>query len=110
MIADLLTEACTIQVRSGTANSYGDTILGASGAPVNAVGYLEQQTTIENLVDRDTTVTKWVGYLPASTSISRFDYITFQSKTFEVSGEPENCYNPRTQVVSHIRLHLTVVS
>lgn len=107
-IAHLLTQPLSIQARATAADGYGDPVLGPSGSPVVVLGFLEQQTTVEHLLDRDTTVTKWVAYLPAATAIGRFDYLTFQSSRFEVTGEPEHCYNPRTKIVSHIRCDLTV--
>jgi len=110
-IDHLLSEACTIQNQSSTGTGfYGGPVVGPSGSPVNATGYLEQQVTVELLVDRYTTVTRWIGYFPLGTVIGRLDFVTFNSQKFQVMGEPENCYNPRTRVVSHIRCDLTVVN
>lgn len=109
-LANLLNQPLTIQkVGSGT-NDYGDETSTDSGTPVAAVGFIEQQTSIENLNDRDTVITDWIAYLPAGADIAHRDYINFGSQKFQVTGEPENCYNPRTQQVSHLRMKLTVVN
>lgn len=110
-IDHLLNEACLIQNNTtGSSGAYSDTTVVPNGSPVAGVGYLEQQTTVEFLIDRDTSVTKWVGYFPLPTVIGRLDYVTFNSQKFQVMGEPENCYNPRLKTVSHIRCDLTVVT
>jgi hypothetical protein len=110
-IDHLLTQPITIQNRAqnGT-NGYGEPVVGDVGSPVATVGYIERKSSEELLVDRDTTTTDWTGYLLASATIGRLDYINFQSQKFQVMGEPENCYNPRTKVVSHIRVDLVAVT
>jgi hypothetical protein len=84
-------------------------------------GYLEQATTVEFVLNRDTTVTTWHATLPTT----RFDVpsqtwvplivtplseINFQSQKFQVDGAPFNAFNPRTKSVSHIECKLIVVS
>ena len=110
-IQTLLNQALTIQrMTPGTANALGDTPLATAGSPVPAVGYIEQQTTAEDLLDRDTTTTTWRAFLPASTVIGHLDFINYGSQKFQVNGEPWNVHNPRTQQVSHIICNLVVVN
>jgi len=109
-LARLMNQPLTIQKVGGSAvDEYGNAKPGALGAPVATVGYLEQKQTVETLNDRDTVVSTWVAYLPATTDISAFDRINFQSQSFEVNGEPWHVYNPRSQAVSHLQMELTVV-
>jgi hypothetical protein len=106
----LLNQPLTVQRIGPTGtDSYGNEVAGAIGAPVAVVGYLEQQSSAEFTNNRDTVVGQWVAYLPAGTAISHLDRVAFQSQTFEVNGEPEHAYNPRTRVVSHIACRLTVI-
>ncbi|MEO6116009.1 MAG: hypothetical protein ABIP33_06455 [Pseudolysinimonas sp.] len=110
-IGHLLNEPLTISTLGGSVkDGYGDELLAAQGAPANAVGYLEQVTTIEHVDDRDTTVSKWVVYLPAGTAIGRLDVITFQGQSFQVDGAPALKWNPRTQQVDHIECDLVVIA
>ena len=106
----LLNQPLTIQKRGGTVtNAYGDKELGSVGAPVAVKGYLAQNASTEYLDDRDMVVSRWTAFLPAGTDISHLDYINFQSQKFQVDGEPEFAYNPRTQTVSHVVCKLVVV-
>jgi len=110
-IDHLLTQSLTIQARNAsTTNAYGEATVGPVGSPVQTYGYIERNTSRELLIDRDTALTDWIGYLRADAVIGRLDYINFQSQKFEVQGEPEYCYNPRTQQISHIRVDLLVVT
>lgn len=109
-IDHLLTEAFTItRVSTSGTNTYGEAAA-AQAAPVNALGYLTQESTTELLDGRDTIVSRWMLYTGAATAIGALDFITFQSQTFQVEGAPEQCYNPRTKIVSHQRAQLVVVS
>ena len=109
-LRQLLSQPLTVQaVGPVSLNSYGDEIPGALGAPVAVRGYLEQVSTVETLLDRDTVVTKWKGHLPATTIIGHLDYINFQAQRFQVNGAPYHAFNPRTRSVSHIECELVVV-
>lgn len=110
-IRRLLNQPLTVQSVAGTAtDEYGNTIPAPVGDPVPTVGYLEQKDTIEYLLDRETVVSKWKVFLPAGTAIGPMDYVNFNSQKFQVDGEPEHLWNPRTKSVSHIECKLTVVS
>jgi hypothetical protein len=107
----LMTQALTVQTIVTTAvDAYGNAIIGALGAPVAVSGFLEQKDTIEFVDARQTTVSKWTAYLPATAAIHPMDYINFGGQRFQVDGEPWHVYNPRTQAVSHIQCKLTVVT
>jgi hypothetical protein len=110
-LQNLLNQSLSVQhMISGTPDALGDTPLATSGSVVTVSGYLEQQTTTENLLDRDTTTTYWRAFLPYSTVISHLDYISYASQKFQVNGEPWLVHNPRTQQVSHIICNLVEVN
>jgi len=109
-LSRLMNQPLTVQAMGGTTTDvYGDQVPGALGDPVAVLGYLEQVTTAEHLADRDTVVSSWQAFLPASTVIGHMDYITFQSQKFQVDGEPHQVWNPRTRAVVHIECKLVVV-
>lgn len=109
-LSRLLNQPLTVQKMGGsTTNVYGDTVATEAGSPVAVSGYLTQESSTEFLIDRDTVVSRWVAYLPVGTDVGHLDYINFQSQKFQVDGEPERFYNPRTKAVTHIRANLVVV-
>ena len=109
-ILHLLNQALTIQTMGvSTTDAYGTLVPGALGAPVAVLGFLEQQTTTEDLLNRDTTKTIWQAFLPAGTVIGHLDYINFNAQKFQVDGSPWAVWNPRTQLVSHIVCKLVVI-
>jgi hypothetical protein len=93
-----------------TQDVYGDWIPGAVGAPVAVNGYLEQSTTVEDVLNRDTTVTTWKAFLPASTVITPLSLVNFQAQVFQVDGAPWQVFNPRTKAIDHIECKLIVVT
>ena len=110
-LARLMSQPLTVQAMGPTTQDvYGDWIPGAVGAPVAALGYLEQSTTVEFVLNRDTTVTTWKAYLPASVAITPLSIINFQAQVFQVDGEPWDVWNPRTKAVDHIECKLIVVA
>ena len=110
-LARLLCQPLTVQaVGPTTLDPYGTAIPGPLGAPAAVSGYLEQVSTVEFLLNRDTTVTKWEAWLPAGTVIGPSDYINYGGQKFQVDGAPWNVFNPRTRTVSHIQCKLVVVS
>lgn len=90
-------------------SGYGGEVTGPVGAPVAVLGYLEQVTSSEFLVDRDTTVSTWKAFLPAGTVITHKDQVLFKAQKFEVDGEPMFAFNPRAKSVSHIVCKLVVI-
>lgn len=129
-LARLLNQPITIQSVGGTAtDEYGNTVPGAVGAPVNVLGYLDQKDTIEYLDGRQTVVSKWKAFLPATATVDGYavvfldtfgmpgalvlrpmDYIIYEAQQFQVDGEPHYVYNPRTKTVSHVECKLIEVS
>ena len=106
-----MTQPLTVQ-KMGAAGTdeYGDAIPATLGPAVAVKGYLEQQASVENLVNRDTVVSRWACYLPATTDVGHLDYINFESQVFQVDGEPEHAFNPRLRQVSHIVCKLVVAN
>lgn len=110
-LSRLMNQPLTVQsVGPTTTDAYGNAVPGALGAPVATTGFLIQESTVEYLVSRDTTVTQWKAYLPAGTVVGPLDYITYQGQTFQVNGEPFHAWNPRTQSAAFIECRLTVVT
>jgi hypothetical protein len=109
-LSRLMTQPLTVQAMGAVGyDIYGSEIPGAVGAPVAVNGYLEQSTTVEVVLNRDTTVTTWKAYLPASVVITPLSIINFQAQVFQVDGEPWDVWNPRTKAVDHIECKLIVV-
>lgn len=109
-LANLMNQPQTVRnMVPGDPDGYGDEQL-VLGTATEVVGYLEQQASVEFLIDRNTAVSEWIDYLPAGTVIDRLSQVTVGAQTFQVDGVPEFCYNPRTKRVSHLRVKLTVVN
>jgi hypothetical protein len=89
-------------------DEYGNMVEGAADTVI-VYGYIEQTDSTETLIDRDTVVTNWTGYVPADTEIGHLDYITFEGNTFQVNGAPNPVYNPRLKRLSHQTVKLTSV-
>ena len=107
----LMNQPLTVQTVGGsTTDGYGNSVPSAVGAPVAAVGYLEQTDTVEFLLNRETVVSKWKVFFPPATVVGPLDYINFQSQKFQVDGAPWHVFNPRTKTVSHIECKLIVVA
>lgn len=107
-IRKLLTQPVIVQPMSGTTtDTYGNTVLGVLGSPVNEVGYLNQKSTVEYLTDRDTVITKWQAFLVPESVVTQFSKLTFGGQVFQVDGAPYPLYNPRTKQISHIECSLT---
>ena len=110
-LRSLLNQPITIQtIKATTKDKYGNDKPTSYGAPANAVGFIEQITTTEDLLNRDTTKTQWQAWLPAGTTIGHLDRIGFNGQTFEVDGEPWAVWNPGRQVVSHIVVKLVTIN
>lgn len=111
-LAGLLNEPVTIHRRTPalTRDIYGNLEEGDTST-FPTVAYLEQQTATEILVDRETYVSDWKGYLLAGTPIAGRDLIVDAAGvTYEVIGLPDTAYNPRTRADSHVVVNLRVVT
>lgn len=104
-----MTQQLTWQPRTGSSTDvYGDEQLAAYGPPVPILGFVVEEQSSEQLVDRDTTVTQLVAYLPAGNPYGRLDLIADSKLTYQITGAPHVAYNPRTRKDSHVRARLTV--
>ena len=107
----LLNQPITIQsMQAGTPDPYGNKPIVENGAPVATLGFIEQSTTSEDLLNRDTTKTNWEAWLPAGTAIAHLDYINFNGQKFQVDGEPWSVWHPGKRTVSHIVVKLVVIN
>ena len=104
---------------ASTKDAYGDEVPGALGAPFVVLGFLEQKSSVEFQVDRDTTVSEWVAHLRVTrlsgavwipTVIGQLDQISYQGQLFQVDGVPERAYNPRLRSVSHLICKLVAIN
>jgi len=110
-LSRLMSQPLTVQAWGVVGlDTYGGEIMGAVSAPVAVSGYLEQSTSVEFVLNRDTTVTTWKAFLPASVAITPLSLVNFASQVFQVDGAPWFVYNPRTKAVDHIECKLIVVS
>lgn len=107
--ARLLRQPLSIQAMTAQGDGYGNQVAQPDGDPVDVLGYLDYGSSSEALNDRDTVTTQWTAYLPAGTVISAYDLITFQGSTFQVTGAPQQAWNPRRGLISHIEVRLTEV-
>jgi hypothetical protein len=106
----LLNQPLSLQrVAPGNLDAYGNVVGSNFGDPVIVYGFLEQVSTLETEVDRDTTVTQWKAFLPNGTVIGPLDRISYNGATFEVIGAPATWYNPRIKLNSHLTVALRSV-
>lgn len=105
-IKRLLTQPLALQKMGTTTDEYNDEVYGPVGEPVPFLGYLEQTSAAEYLDGRVATVTKWRGWAGTEVPVQASDQIIYGETTFEVDGEVERVWNPRTRTVSHLRFNL----
>lgn len=109
-VRSLLRQPLTVTAPGADApDEYGN-LKPTAGVAVQELGFLEMKSTQETLLNRDTTVTKWHAMLMPDSTVTALSTVTFNGQTFQVDGEPWRVFNPRTAVVSHIEVDLTVVS
>lgn len=109
MIGRYLNQPVTVYPAVTSTDEYHNEVV-AVGAGVPTRGLLQQASTTEYTTDRDTTVTQWVLFLPAGTPIGPQSQVTYDGQTFQVDGQPERVWNPRTATVSHIEAKLREVT
>ena len=110
-LAQMMCQPLTVQTVAGTTtDAYGNSVPTPVGSPVAALGYLELKDSVEVVLNRDTVVSKWTAFFPATTTIGAFDYVNFNAQKFQVDGQPWAVFNPRTKTVSHIQCKLVVVT
>lgn len=111
MISDrLLNQPLTI-LRRGvpTRDAYGNAVP-VFATPDPTTGFITFTQSTERLNDRDVVVTMRECYLRAGTVVGPLDRIVYAGQTFEVDGEPERVWNPRTASESHVRARLATVT
>ena len=109
MIVGLLNQPLTIYPATVSRDVYNNEVV-TPGDPVPVRGLLQQASTVEFTTDRDTTVTQWTVFLPAGTVIGPQSQVDYGGQTFQVDGQPEQVWNPRTGTVSHIEAKLREVT
>lgn len=111
MITDrLLNQPLQIVRRTaGTRDEYGNTVP-AFAAPDPTTGFITFTQSMERVNDRDVVVTSRDCFLRAGTVIGPLDRVLFEAQSFEVDGEPERVWNPRTGSESHLRVRLATVT
>lgn len=107
--ARLLRQPLDIQRMTAQPDGYGSPILQPDGDPVTVNGYLHYTSSSEVLTDRDTVTTGWTAFLPAGTELTAYDRISFDGALFQVTGAPQQVWNPRRGLVDHIEARLTEV-
>lgn len=79
------------------------------GDPISSPAYLEKRQSNEDNRDRETAVSGWLLFLPASAAIDYRDRVRYGDMTFEVDGTINEVWNPRTASVHHIEVDLALV-
>lgn len=111
MISDrLLNQPIQIVRRApGTRDEYGNTVA-SFAVPDPTTGFITFTQSMERVNDRDVVVTTRDCFLRPGTVIGPLDRVLFESQSFEVDGEPERVWNPRTASESHVRVRLATVT
>lgn len=109
MIGRYFTQPVTVYPAIIGRDDYNNEVL-TLGDGVPTQGLLQQASTTEYTTDRDTTVTQWVIFLPAGTVIGPQSQVVYDGQTFQVDGQPERVWNPRTASVSHVEAKLREVT
>jgi hypothetical protein len=104
-LASLLSQTVSIQnMTEGSEDGMGNAELAASGAPVTTNGLIQQTSTQEVTIGRDTAVSDWVLYLGAGESIGYQDLVSEGGRTFEVVGDPYRVRSPLGEHHLQVRL------
>jgi hypothetical protein len=107
--ARLLRQPISVQRMTVAPDGYGNQIRSVDGSPVTVKGYLDFGSSSEQSTDRDTVTTSWTLFLPATVTISAYDQVSYGDATFQVEGAPQQVWNPRRGLVSHIECRLSEV-
>lgn len=90
----LLSETAVVVRHGAAADEYGNLVRGTE-ARTTYPARLEQLATNEILRDRDTVVTDWRAFLPATADVTAYDRVEARGHVFEVSGLPDQHQTPR---------------
>ena len=88
----------------GTTTVQTSTTVSAYLEPVGSAG-----RSGEDLRDRNTGVGDFLLFLPATTSVTNWDEVVYDGRTFEIIAPPRLMPNPRTGNASHYELDLQEV-
>lgn len=109
-LASLLRQPVIVQTVGITGtDSLGNETHGVTGS-VSTVAYVARHDASEVSGDQQTEAADWTVFLPADVTITGYDRVVSGSLTLEVIGPPEQVWNPRTGVYSHVRLKARSVS
>ena len=110
MIARILTMTGTlVTMRPGTPDVYGNTARVADPVTASVRCYIEQVDAVEVIVDRETYIANYIGFLPAGTTVGPADHLVVGGATYEVIGPPDSVFNPRTGTEHHLEVNLRTV-
>lgn len=73
-------------LESDETDRYGNVVPSEDTVTVSA--RVQPVSSGEDLIDRDTRITKYLVFLPAGTDVDGLSVLTWQSKTLRVVGEP----------------------
>lgn len=104
----LFNQPLTIRRTVAGVDEYGNEVR-TPGQPTQMLGYLEQSSSVEHVDDRDMVVTSWRLFLPADAQIDALDVVEFEGNTWQVVGNPDRKWNPRTRRAEYVRAELTAV-
>ncbi len=94
----------------GVANdTYGNEVA-APGATFTTQCFLQATSSVETLLDRDTTTTHWSGFFPWDVALHAMDTVTYGAHVLQVTGYPAPQFNPRTGTPSHQEVLFTEVT
>lgn len=103
-LASLLQQPVTVQTIGVTGtDSLGNETHGVTSS-ASTVAYVARTGADEVSGDQQTEGADWTVFLPVDTVITGYDRIVSGLLVLEVIGPPEQVWNPRTGVYSHVRL------
>lgn len=73
-------------------------------------GELQQSSSTEQTVNRDTAVSDWLLWLPPDAVIDSDSQVQVDGQVFEVVGAPESVWHPWRREVDHIQARVKVVT
>ena len=105
----MLVHRVTVTAPAAGTDRYGTTVKDweNSTAQTNVPAWMHQRSTTETRDGREARVTSWVAFLGPHVEVSAMDRITWDSRTFEVDGDPVVAFAP--EGVHHVEVPLRIV-
>lgn len=101
----MLCQQVTILTPAAATDRYGNVAADWSNASSRQVmAWVNQTGSTEDLINRDSTTTVGICYLPPGDPIAATDRIQVNGRTFQVDGQPNTADTPRG--VHHIEVRL----